>query len=146
MAAITKVAYTVRAKIDYLLQSTLLVDTLFYITMTTTTITLSELHTCTLVIYFCRVCCRGGTGSFGSDAWLRYICPGLNLSSHSGGSRGNCNLLSPCPCAPWLWRGEDTSTLGEDLDIAERSLWRACRVVATMITKYRNIFAGHITE
>jgi len=73
MAAITKVAYTVRAKRDFLLQ-------LFYITMTTTTITLSELHTCTLVMYFCRVCCKGGMGSFGSDAWLWYICPGLNLS------------------------------------------------------------------
>ena len=83
----------------------------------------AEYHTSTLVMYFCKVCWRGGTGSLGRDAWFRYICPGLYFSFHSGGSWGNWTSPLTWLCAPRLWRWEDASTLGEDLDITEQSTW-----------------------
>ena len=70
-------------------------------------------------MYFCRVCWRGGMGSWGRDAWWRYICPGLYFSSHSGGSRGNWTLSLTGLCTPW--RFEDASVRGEVLDTTEHS-------------------------
>ena len=56
-----------------------------------------QFSTCILVIYFCSVWCRGGTGSLGREAWYLNICPGTYLSFHSWGRGGNWSFTSSTP-------------------------------------------------
>ena len=56
-----------------------------------------QFSTCILVIYFCSVWCRGGTGSLGREAWYLNICPGTYLSFHSWGRGGNWSFRSSTP-------------------------------------------------
>lgn len=72
--------------------------------------------TSTLAMYFCNVCCSGGTGSFISLSSNLYIWPLLYLSPHSAGRWGNSSLgwscchLDGCDMEP---------RRGRDLDIME---------------------------
>ena len=66
------------------------------------------IHTWILVMYFCSVCCRGGTGSLGREAWYLYICPGTYLPSHSWGRGGNWSFVTTSPPPPPLSDAADS--------------------------------------